>query len=156
MPPAACSLRWRARPPPDGGPEKSRYDGVAPSDFLATNSPRLRRFTKFSATSSSSSTRMPQSFSMKETRRIKLRELMRSFVDTARERIDQLVAIPNVNKIAKGKRLLPKHVDHVFQVVGPFFDEALISVERVRLVAALALEISDHVGDGKLRFPHRG
>src|SRR5260370_11683811 len=81
---------------------------------------------------------------------------MLRFVDTARESIDQLAPIPFVNQSGEGKRLITKHVDHVFQVVGPFLDEALISVERIRLVAALAIEISDHVWDGKLRFPHGG
>ena len=41
---------------------------------------------------------------------------------------------------------VPKEIDHVLQIVGSLFDEALIvSIERIRLVATHPFEIIDDV-----------
>ena len=77
---------------------------------------------------------------------------MLRFVDAARERIRELIAITIMNKKAEGKRLFPEHVDHVFQIVGPFLDEALVSIKGIRLVLSLALEVREHVREGEFRF----
>src|SRR3954465_15154125 len=61
-----------------------------------------------------------------------------------------------MNKSGKGERLFPEHVHHVLKIVGPLLDEALVSVERIRVIATLAFEIGDDVRNGEFRFPQSG
>ena len=75
-------------------------------------------------------------------------------VDAAGECVDQLLAITVMDEGGEGERLLPKKVDHVFQIIGPFFDKALVFIEWIRLVSILSLQAGHHVRNGELCFPH--
>src|SRR5262249_7207213 len=81
--------------------------------------------------------------------------LVFGFVNPTGKGVDQLMAIPIVDKGGKRKWLLPKEVHHVFQIIGGFFDEALQVVERILFVATFALEKGRDKRYRKLRFSHR-
>src|SRR5712691_9995217 len=76
-------------------------------------------------------------------------------IDPSSECINQLVVIALMNKDCESKRLLPKQVDHFFQVIDAFFTEEHVLGEWIGLVAAFALEVLADPRSGELRFAHR-
>ena len=80
------------------------------------------------------------------------RRLVLARINASCEGIDHLFAIAMMDEGCKGKRLFPKQVNHVLEVVGSLLAKEHVLSEWVSQVATLASEICQHMRHSKFRF----
>src|SRR5205809_1346546 len=84
------------------------------------------------------------------------RRLVLVWIHASCEGIDHLFAIAMMDEGCKGKRLFPKQVNHVLEIVGSFLAKEHVLSEWVSHVATLAPEICQHMRHSKFCFSQRG
>jgi len=75
-------------------------------------------------------------------------------VDTAREGVRHLVGVALVHEGRESKRLLPEKVDHVFEIIDPFFKSHLEFFEGILPIVEFALEELFDNWRGEFAFTH--
>src|SRR5215216_3270668 len=84
------------------------------------------------------------------------RRLMLILIDPSRKGVNHLLAIALMDKDRKGKRLFPKQINHILEIVGSLLTKEHVLCEWVGQITAFALEICQHMRHGKLRFSQGG